>query len=266
MSYPVIEINPEWVVEQEWLGTKNKYWVRIRDHKSLKDNLWLFKYPKGRDENNPEDITGMHWSEKITYELSRLMKIVSPAVELATLDGKIGSLTENFANEGYSLYHGNQVLAKANPEYDVEKIMRQNDHTIGSIMDAIGVVFIDTNAGEKARQQFTQYLIFDALICNVDRHHENWGFLRKQVEGGYKGRLAPSYDHASSLGRELVDKHAENPYKKSCYSLLHDPAGIDRYINSGRGPIYVDGTGNKGPSPMKLVRRCLDNEELAPYF
>lgn len=133
-------------------------------------------------------------------------------------------------------------------------------------MDAIGGVFIDSEAGEKARHQFAQYLIFDALICNVDRHHENWGFLRKQVENGYKGRLAPSYDHASSLGRELVDKHTENFNKKSCYSLLKDPTGIERYIQNGRGPIYVDGTGNKGPSPMKLVKRCLEIPELAPYF
>jgi serine/threonine protein kinase HipA of HipAB toxin-antitoxin module len=45
--------------------------------------------------------------------------------------------------------------------------------------------------------QFTGYLVLDALIGHTDRHEENWGV----IEGitGAK-RLAPSFDHASSLG------------------------------------------------------------------
>lgn len=46
------------------------------------------------------------------------------------------------------------------------------------------------------------------MIGNVDRHHENWGILRKRVDGEWYGRLAPTFDHASSLGRELVDTGA----------------------------------------------------------
>ena len=264
MAYPIIKIDPEWVVEQEQLGTKDKYWVRIENHELLKDNLWLLKFPK---EIREGEDTGMHWSEKVAYELTRVLKILSPVVELATLDGRIASLTENFANAGYKLYHGNQVLANAGPNYDLEKIYGQNDHKITTIMSSIGKIFREEQAGEKAKYSFAQYLIFDALICNVDRHHENWGILRKkQPDETLKGRLAPSYDHASSMGRELVDIDPNNPNKKSRSSLLKAPAGITRYIEAGRGPIFVDGTGRKGPSPMKLITRCLDTPEITNYF
>lgn len=49
---------------------------------------------------------------------------------------------------------------------------------------------------------FVGYLMLDALIGNTDRHHENWGII---TSPGRRKRLAPTYDHASSLGRELND-------------------------------------------------------------
>ena len=50
---------------------------------------------------------------------------------------------------------------------------------------------------------FVGYLMLDALIGNTDRHHENWGIMTGR---GRPQVLAPTYDHASSLGRELSDQ------------------------------------------------------------
>ena len=44
--------------------------------------------------------------------------------------------------------------------------------------------------------------MLDAWIGNSDRHHENWGFIRI----GQQDYLAPTYDCASSLGRNETDK------------------------------------------------------------
>ncbi len=49
---------------------------------------------------------------------------------------------------------------------------------------------------------FVGYLLLDALIGNQDRHHQNWGLLK--VPGGGL-TLAPTFDHASSLGRNETD-------------------------------------------------------------
>lgn len=48
--------------------------------------------------------------------------------------------------------------------------------------------------------------MLDAVIGNTDRHHENWGILRKRVGDRWQGMVAPTFDHASSLGRELRDE------------------------------------------------------------
>ena len=53
------------------------------------------------------------------------------------------------------------------------------------------------------------YMVLDALIGNTDRHHENWGILRTRVDGQWEDKVAPSFDHASLLGRELQDVRRE---------------------------------------------------------
>src|SRR5437762_4016700 len=55
---------------------------------------------------------------------------------------------------------------------------------------------------------FVGYLMLDALIGNQDRHHENWGLIivPEQSTAGFALLLAPSFDHASSLGRNESDE------------------------------------------------------------
>jgi hypothetical protein len=46
--------------------------------------------------------------------------------------------------------------------------------------------------------------MLDAWIGNGDRHHLNWGLVRNKLTPNIIEtiHLAPTYDHASSLGRE----------------------------------------------------------------
>jgi len=39
--YPIIEVQPEWVVEPEGMGSKRKFWYRQTEESAA----WLFKYP-----------------------------------------------------------------------------------------------------------------------------------------------------------------------------------------------------------------------------
>ncbi len=258
MSFPVFTVDPEWVLESEQLGTKAKFWFRDRsDHDSevapFRKSEWLFKYPT-------ED-TGQHWAEKIAYEIACRMKILAPRVELVEMDGKRGTATENFTKDGYDLFLGNQILAGFVPGYAPHQRWSQNDHTIGRIFEAIDNLFIDKNTGRKTQEKLAGYLLLDALICNVDRHHENWGILRKREGESWRGRLAPSFDHASSLGRELVDDGGKQSRKRYLEEL-----GVAKYLERGRCPIFVDGTGKHGPSPLRLIERCLQIDELRPNF
>jgi len=251
-SYPIVPVAPESVLESEQLGTKNKFWF-ITDDDYLGKSRWLFKFPT--------EGTGQHWAEKIACEIAKQMKILTPRVELALFQGARGSATENFTKDGHELFLGNQILAGFEPGYEVNQRWRQNDHTIGRIFDALGSLFAIPDAVTKVKDQMASYLVLDALICNVDRHHENWGVLRKSTPGGMRGRLAPSFDHASSLGRELRDTDSKQSRDRYLREL-----GVAKYLERGRGPIFVDGTGKRGPSPLRLVSRCLEIDELEPHF
>ena len=107
-TYPIIELQTDWLLGDEQMGSKDKFWVRLTSDR----NLWLFKYSRvsaGR-------ITGEHWAEKIAAEVATVLGVPHARVELAVLDGHPGSLSQRFAqlaraNANVELVHGNVLLA-----------------------------------------------------------------------------------------------------------------------------------------------------------
>lgn len=232
--YPVMEIDRSWTHEDEAMGTKSKFWFRP----SEPTPRWLFKYP--------QPGTGQHWAEKIAAEIAAGLGIPHAVVELAKFDGERGSVSRSFSVGGRTLFHGNEALARTIP-YDPEKRFAQSTHTLANIFQTIENVFLTRSGAVTAKRRFAEYVVLDALIGNTDRHHENWAFLRKRTPAGHRGFLAPSFDHASSLGRELRDEKRER--------LLRD-GRVGHYCERGRGAIYWADTGRRGPSPLDLLRRA----------
>lgn len=237
--YPVIEIQPDWVLEEEAMGSKAKFWFRGQDD----GPDWLFKYPQPN--------TGQHWAEKIAVEVADALDIFHARVELAVFQGARGSATESFARDGRELYHGNQVLAGQLLDYDPGKRFRQSDHTLVNVFAALDQVFQTADAARGAKARLADYLVLDALIGNTDRHHENWGILRKRTTGGWLEMVAPTFDHASSLGRELLDDGTG----KSRQRVL-DEGRLPRYAEKAPGAIYWQSADRRGVSPLELVRRA----------
>jgi hypothetical protein len=240
--YKVLKIEPDWVLEEEAMGSKEKFWFRETD--SATD--WLFKYPQPN--------TGQHWAEKIAAEVADVLDILHARVELARFQTVPGSATESFAREGRELHHGNQVLAGKLMGYDLNKRFGQSDHTLNNIFAALEDAFDTCDGARRAKEQLAGYLVLDALIGNTDRHHENWGILRKHTSGGWLVMLAPTYDHASSLGRELLDAGPG----KSRHRMLEE-GQIARYAEKAPGAIYWQPTDRRGLSPLALVRRASEH-------
>jgi hypothetical protein len=235
--YPIIEIEPEWVLEQEALGSKEKFWYRENDDAPR----WLFKFPQPN--------TGQHWAEKVAAEIASRIGILHAKVELAVFQEKRGSATESFTRDSRELWHGNQILAGTVFEYSSEQRFRHCEHTLEHIFQALDALFASGAGQRHAKQAISDYLVFDAIIGNTDRHHENWAILRKRVGDRWQGMIAPTFDHASSLGRELVDT-AEG----KCRQRLLDENGVGGYAERGTGAVYWIPSGRKGPSPLELVR------------
>ena len=235
--YPIIEIQPEWVIAEEDMGSKPKFWYQA----SADEADWLFKYPQ-RD-------TGQHWAEKIAAELANATGIPHAPVELAKFQDSHGSATESFMQDDRELVHGNQVLAGQLLDYDPDKQFRQSDHTLGNIFAALERVFDSARSVSRAKRRIADYVVLDALIGNTDRHHENWGILRKVDPHEEPETVAPTFDHASSLGRELRDEGTGKSRRR-----FLDESRVARYSEAGRGAIYWQFSGRKGPSPLALLR------------
>lgn len=236
--YPVFEVRQEWIFESEDMGTKIKFWYRSEDT----DTNWLFKYPRAN--------TGEHWAEKIAAEVAGSLGIVHAKVELATYKGDRGTITESFARRGRELLHGNNMLAILMPDYDAHQRFHQSHHTLSNIWEALELFFKSNRRIEVTKRHFASYLILDALIGNTDRHHENWGVHIRLTRGSWTSLLVPSFDHASSLGRELDDTHRDRRLNEKL---------VGRYSERGHGGIYWREDEGHGPSPLELVRRAVSD-------
>ena len=237
-TYPIVQVRKEWVLEQEVMGSKEKFWY-LPEGQTTK---WLFKYPR-------ED-TGEHWAEKVAAEVAGWLGIPHGRVELAVFEGRRGSVTKSFVSEGEELVHGNQVLAGTVGNYDPTATFRHSDHTLENIWRGLDSIFEAKEAAREAKLQFAEYLVLDALIGNVDRHHENWGLIRERAEDGWRESLAPSFDHATSLGRELSDEKRDGRLTEN---------RVAEYVEKGRGAIYWSPENTRAPSPLRLVHLAFNS-------
>ncbi|MDD2966565.1 MAG: hypothetical protein PHN64_03590 [Desulfovibrionaceae bacterium] len=218
MTYPIIDIRSELLDFYEQLGTKSKFWY---DNEKK-----LFK--QGRPN------TGENWAEVVASRICDLLQLPHAHYDFAIFDKKTeGVVCETIVPDGGRLIHANELLAKFILDVYLQKKYQQTEYTLRSVL----AYFINQrsdlyppinfNTTEKicsALSVFIGYLLLDTLIANQDRHHENWGIINKQNIL----YLAPTYDHASSLGRELSDE--------VCYERLHTKdrhRTIGFYANKG---------------------------------
>lgn len=246
MPFPVIDISNNTIVSDEQLGSKNKFWI-ARDAER-----WLFKEARSN--------TGEDWAEKIASEIAQLIDVSAARVELAEYAGRRGCLSLSFVGEDQSLVHGNEILAGQIAGYERQKRLRQSDHTFDNIVAAVRKLVDDAPWYPEALKDLARYLVFDALICNTDRHHENWGFLTRFEEVEPEKwmmymSLAPSFDHASSLGRELRDDRRQ--------ALLLGNR-LDDYARRGRGGVYWRKTDAHGANPIQLAEVLV--RQFPDYF
>jgi hypothetical protein len=213
-------------ITYETMGTKKKFWFN-RDGRS-----WLFKYSRPGQ--------GQHWAEVLSAYLALQLGLSYAPYELACYRGDIGVITPIFIPNGFELVHGNELLFERDSNYPREGKYGKKEHTI----NAVKLVISDKNIClpidwmqilgiESPVQVFAGYLLLDAWIGNTDRHHENWGIMRK-ANSAY---LAPTYDHASSLGSLLSDNERIERLKS-----LNNKRTVKSYSESpkARSALYAN--------------------------
>ncbi len=231
-SYPIIRVPDDAVDRPEALGSKPKFWYRDT---AFGDCL----YKQSRES------AGEDWSEKVAAELAELLGLPHARVELATWRHTSGIVSPSFVPPGGQLILGNEVLfgrikGYPRPEAHLPVFRRVPQHTVGAVLESVEAPDVDLPpdwtlpAGlVSAADVFVGYLMLDAWIGNTDRHHENWALMR--VAGESRPRLAPTYDHASSLGRNEPDE------RRNERMLTHDRGRTVRaYVEKATSALYAD--------------------------
>nr|WP_196520508.1 HipA-like protein [Nostoc sp. WHI] len=207
---------------KEMMGSKYKFWFQ---HEEL--GRCLYKQVK---QNLGED-----WAEKVASQLCELLGLPHATYHLAeTWEGNRGVVSPYFLPPGGTLVHGNEILTPIVPDYPTFAIYGNKQHTIDIVLRVIEADHVSLPMAwtalsgiQKAVEVFVGYFLLDAWIGNGDRHHENWGFVRNKTASttAETVHLAPTYDHASSLGRDLPDeqrqKRSIEAYANKCYSAFY---------------------------------------------
>ena len=266
VPYPVVSVPTRLDVEES-RGTRPKAWVRIPPE----GDPWLLKIPRPN--------TGEHWAEKIAAEIGGMIGVECAHVELArygeqaalvglrlSQDGQerppqtqsklLGTICRSFLPDAqetaaeYYFFHGWEVLQHVVDGYDTALRFRQRDHNVKNIGAALaelmGVHSMNPMPQwDYAMENLASYALLDGVIGNTDRHHENWMIAWVLDHGDKLIEIMPSFDHASSLGRELTDDRRRQ---------ILESDGVLRYVRRGRGGVYVNARHPRAPSPLRLAR------------
>ena len=201
-----VEISAWEPVYDEPLGTKPKMWLLDPESNSE----WLFKQcTVNRGSDLVEYRKGDDWAERIATAVAVNLGLPVAVAELATVDRgddcDFGIISRKVLAENESLIHGNELLAEIGVRGDDPK--DRTGYTLEAVRSSLEKV--DPPIADSiftAWEWFVGYLVLDALIANTDRHQENWAV----IDDGKRRRLAPTFDHASSLGFQLSDLDRSN--------------------------------------------------------
>jgi hypothetical protein len=186
----------------EHLGTKPKRW--LVDGAGA---MWLFKeVTHNRRRDRSTYAKGDDWSERVCAAIASELGIAAASVELAidrSEGGRTyGVISKKILDESESLIHGNELLAEVGVVGSSER--DRSGYTLRAVRQALEGVEPPVPGHRTAWDWFAGYLVLDALIGNTDRHQENWAVI-----GDGRRRLAPTFDHASSLGFLLDDSERD---------------------------------------------------------
>lgn len=112
----------------EPLGTKEKFWVE-----DPAGQRWLFKYARG----SGDAVRGEDWAECLVHDLAQLIGVPSATVRLATCAGQRGVLSRSAVGPDERLEHGNELLARVNPEYDRLERRENPDYTVAAVKESL---------------------------------------------------------------------------------------------------------------------------------
>jgi hypothetical protein len=160
----------------------------------------------------------------------------------------------------------NELLAVIHTGYPKSEVRHVRDHTLTRIYallknDEFGHPpdwMPPSDKISSAYDLFMGYLLLDAWIANQDRHHENWGLISNK-EQIY---LAPSYDHAASMGQ-----HEKDEVRQDRLTTRDRGRHISTYVTKARSAIYDSKTSKKALLTLDLfIKAAAKSPDVAKIW
>jgi hypothetical protein len=212
--------------------------------------------------HNPREV----WAECLASHIAELVGIkaqavtikIAPSELVKAMRGRyasvlprdwkpVGTLARNIFPKNVDITYGSVIVGTPSKPLSLDEIQTKINSKY--------------YAAEDLLQSFSDMIIFDVLIGNMDRHHENWGICEDQK---YKQQLlfdkkqlvdlrsfTPLFDHGSSLMFELSDQDV--------FNMLNDESRLTRYVESAKFG-YLLGIDGKKSNPFDLLRDHIDND------
>jgi len=253
-EFPIFDISENVIRYPEPMGSKKKFWFH---HDEL--GLCLFKYIRPN--------TGDDWAEKISAELADVMQLPHAQYELGIREDQLGAISPNFLHllekdNHLDLFHGNEILMAIDPDYPGKRYYQVSQHTLDKVFEflkhehiKIPLCWTPPSTIKTSEDVFVGYLILDAWIGNTDRHHQNWAIvIAWQSESHCQWHLAPTFDHASSLGCHLTDKERSERLNTRDHRY-----SLETYVTKARSAFFLRKEDQKPITTYKVVDWCLGN-------
>lgn len=222
--FPIVDVS-EWELDTTVAATgrRAKEWlIEPRERRYA-----LFKLPRY---HSAEAV-----AEKLASEIGRAFGIPVVEVELASRSGRFGVICHKFLEPGESLREGGELIVARDPGFDRFRARVHSFQIVEEVLDAVSPTLIS---------RLIEMLVFDAAIGNSDRHHDNWGVIFGPER---EPRLAPAYDHGSSLGSHIDEDKIET---------LLAPDRLDRYVAAGRSRVgWGEARGTTRLRHLALLKR-----------
>ena len=227
-KFPIYEAGKIEFLEQS--GVQDKVWL---EHSKFGNVL----FKASSIEESPEIQTD--WTEKIAYELAKLLDLPATRYELAeaTVDEEYdpirGSFSFSFKLENAKPKSGEKFLSDFYPDYagrypstySVDRLLNALEQERVNVPSGFDLP-IGINNGAKV---FVGYLMLDNLIANCDRHDQNFEI---QVLPDGTQELAPTFDQGQAMGATLSDKQRQTFSTTDYYEYLEGSFydGVDNIL------------------------------------
>lgn len=248
-NYEIIDIGNFQVLQTETSGLKEKFWIENKQQDwglRAEGDKFLFKAGK--------EGTGENWAEIVVSGICDVMGLPHAEYKFARCREKYGVLTPNFVPDNARLTHGNEILRHTVIGYSTNLRYKQKKHTVSRVMGAIqesGLTIDWTKLPgiKDAPGLFVGYLLLDTLIANTDRHHENWGVIQDLLLRG--NHLAPTFDHASSLG-----SHEKDDDKEDRLRTKDKFRNVYSYVRKARSALYEKQTDERAMYTIDAFKKA----------